>query len=89
MANKKKVKKVTKDTKFNEIFEDKEARDVLEDRGLHCFGCPFAHIESIEQGAKSHGLDADELVKEINKSRDLSLSKSKDLEINKKSRGRK
>ncbi|MBU3912538.1 MAG: hypothetical protein KKE50_00440, partial [Nanoarchaeota archaeon] len=30
-------------------------------------GCPFASMESIEQGAKAHGLDADELVKELNK----------------------
>lgn len=63
----KKNKKITKNTKFNEIFENKEAMDVLEEKGMHCFGCPFASMENLEQGAKSHGLDADELVKEINK----------------------
>ncbi|MBU4086980.1 MAG: DUF1858 domain-containing protein [Nanoarchaeota archaeon] len=61
------MKKIKKNTKFNEIFEDEGARRVLEERGMHCLGCPFASMESIEQGAKAHGLDADELVKELNK----------------------
>ena len=61
------MKKVNKSTKFNEIFEDKDAAKILEDRGMHCFGCPFASIESLEEGAKAHGLDADELIIELNK----------------------
>jgi len=64
---KKKAKKVTKRMKFSEIIEDSESASVLQERGMHCFGCPFAGVESLEQGAKAHGLDADELVKEINK----------------------
>jgi len=60
------MKKVDKSTKFNEIFEDKDAAKILEDRGMHCFGCPFASIESLEDGARAHGLDADELIDELN-----------------------
>lgn len=63
----KKKKNITKNTKFNEIFDNEDAVNILQQKGMHCMGCPFANVESIEQGAKAHGLDADELVKEINK----------------------
>jgi len=71
------MKRVTKNTKFNEIFENKEAQQILEERGMHCMGCPFASIESIEQGAKSHGLDADELIKELNKKKSKTNKKKR------------
>lgn len=69
------MKKVNKSTKFNEIFEDKDAAKILEDRGMHCFGCPFASIESLEEGAKAHGLDADELIDELNQKKKISKKK--------------
>jgi hybrid cluster-associated redox disulfide protein len=62
-----KHKKITKKSKFSEIIQNKRAREILMKKGLHCFGCPMAMEETIEQGAEAHGLDADELVKEINK----------------------
>ncbi|MBW2973046.1 DUF1858 domain-containing protein [Candidatus Woesearchaeota archaeon] len=37
--------------------------------GMHCVGCPAARGESIEVGAKAHGLDDEKivaLVKELN-----------------------
>jgi len=37
--------------------------------GMHCVGCPVARKESIEDGAKAHGLDdekIDALIKELN-----------------------
>ena len=71
------MKKVDKSTKFNEIFEDKDAAKILEDRGMHCFGCPFASMESLEDGARAHGLDADELIDELNKSKINKKVKSK------------
>jgi len=71
------MKKVDKSTKFNEIFEDKDATKILEDRGMHCFGCPFASMESLEDGAKAHGLDADELISELNKNKINKKVKSK------------
>ena len=63
----KKQGKITKTTKFNEIFENKDAAKILEDSGMHCLGCPMAQFETLEQGAQAHGLDADKLLKEINK----------------------
>lgn len=44
-----------------------ETIDVFMQFGLHCFGCHVAMFETIEQGAMAHGLDADELVAELNK----------------------
>ena len=62
--------KITKKTKFSEIVQDEEAAEILMNRGMHCFGCPMAMQENLEQGAMAHGLDADELVKEINKKKE-------------------
>ena len=59
--------KITKKTKFSEIIKNKRAREVLMEKGMHCFGCPMAMSETLEQGALAHGLDADELVEKINK----------------------
>jgi len=52
-----------------------ETADVFLRFGLHCFGCHVAMFETIEQGAMAHGIDVDELVKELNKS--VSASKNK------------
>lgn len=59
-------KKITKKTKFSEIIKYPEATELLMEKGMHCFGCPFAHEETLEQGAKSHGMDADKIVNELN-----------------------
>ncbi|NPE26795.1 DUF1858 domain-containing protein [Methanococcoides sp. SA1] len=64
-------KKITKDMTFAEIMElDKKAGKKLADRGLFCGGCPMAAFESLENGAAAHGVDADELVKELNADED-------------------
>ncbi len=36
--------------------------------GLSCIGCPMASMETVEQGALSHGIDVDRLMKELNAS---------------------
>jgi hybrid cluster-associated redox disulfide protein len=61
-------KKITKDMTFMELMDlDSEAGNKLAERGLFCGGCPMAQFESIENGAKAHGVDVDELLKELNK----------------------
>ncbi|MBM3234334.1 DUF1858 domain-containing protein [Candidatus Pacearchaeota archaeon] len=60
-------KKISKKSKFSEILEDEDATRVLMEKGMHCIGCPMAMEETLEQGAEAHGLDADELVAELNK----------------------
>ncbi len=60
-------KKITKDMTFAEIMEEnQETGEVLANRGLFCGGCPMAAFETIENGAKAHGVDVDELLKELN-----------------------
>jgi len=39
---------------------------VLRNHGMHCVGCPSARGETLEQAAVVHGMDADELVEELN-----------------------
>lgn len=39
---------------------------ILMASGMHCIGCPSAQGESLEEAAMVHGLDADELVKDVN-----------------------
>ena len=34
--------------------------------GMGCLGCPATQFENIEQGAIVHGIDVEELVKELN-----------------------
>ena len=53
------------------IFQAMRMRpDVVEkllNMGMGCGGCQFAMMETIEQGAMVHGLDAEKVLKEINK----------------------
>ena len=63
----KKKSKITKDMTFGELMElDSEAGVKLAERGLFCGGCPMAQFESIEDGARAHGVDVDELLEELN-----------------------
>ncbi len=60
--------KITKKIKFSELMQEyPEAIEVLFEKGMHCIGCAMSTEETLEQGALVHGIDPDELVKEINK----------------------
>ena len=86
MEDKKKQKMIRKDMSFAEILENNpESIEILFRRGMHCIGCGMAQFETLEQGAMMHGIDANELVKEIN-NENKSLKKSankKNSKINK------
>jgi len=44
---------------------------LVEKYGLHCVGCPMGRMESLEDGAKSHGMNDKEIeamVADLNKS---------------------
>ncbi|GAG22358.1 unnamed protein product [marine sediment metagenome] len=63
-----KQKEITKKTKFSELMEKHpETAKLLFEKGMHCIGCPMAQAETIEQGATTHGINPDKLVKELNK----------------------
>jgi hybrid cluster-associated redox disulfide protein len=60
-------KKITKDMTFADILKmNEEIGEKLGERGLFCGGCPMAAFETLENGAKAHGVDIDELLKELN-----------------------
>ncbi|MBR2528514.1 MAG: DUF1858 domain-containing protein [Blautia sp.] len=39
---------------------------ILMRSGMHCIGCPSSQMESLEEAAMVHGIDADVLVEQIN-----------------------
>ena len=46
---------------------DRNAAPIFMQFGMHCLFCPHASMESIEDAAAVHGVNADELVAELNK----------------------
>ena len=59
--------KITKEMKIEEILQKyPESVEVFLKHGFHCLGCAAASFENLEEGAKAHGIDVDNLVKELN-----------------------
>lgn len=59
--------KITKNMTFAEVIEKyPETIDVFLKHGLHCIRCPIGARETIEEGAKAHGIPIEELLKELN-----------------------
>lgn len=62
-----KMAKVSKDTMIGELLQiDEGVAPILLNIGMHCLGCPSSQMETIEQAAMVHGIDAETLVDEIN-----------------------
>jgi len=61
-----KGKKTKKTTIAEMIARDESMREKLEDIGLGCVGCPMSQFETLEQGAIGHGMDPEELIRELN-----------------------
>lgn len=58
----------TKDMSIMEALQaDPRARDVFGAYGMGCIGCMGVSMESIEDGAKMHGIDPEVVVAELNK----------------------
>ena len=49
------------------LEENPDKADILLEAGMHCLGCLVAHDETIEEACEVHGIDVEELVKELNK----------------------
>ena len=57
---------ITKEMTIGQILQIKPAvAPVLMAMGMHCLGCPASQGESIEEAAMVHGMDIDELMKQI------------------------
>ncbi len=60
--------KITKDMSLGSVINKfPKTIEVFSKYGLHCVGCQAAYWETIEQGAKMHGIPVDKLVKDLNK----------------------
>ena len=59
--------KVDKSMIIGELIKlDENLIYILMREGMHCVGCPSSQMETIEEAAMVHGIDADELVQTIN-----------------------
>ncbi len=62
---------ITKDMTFAEVMQKApDAAFVMMEYGLHCIGCHVAAYETVEQGAKAHGLNqkqVEKMLEEMNK----------------------
>ena len=58
---------VTKEMFIKEVLEvDRELAGILLNHGMRCVGCPSAAAETLEEAAAGHGINADELLEEMN-----------------------
>ena len=58
---------ITKETLIGDILDmDRTTAPYFLEMGMHCFGCPSARGETLEQACAVHGVNADELVEKIN-----------------------
>ena len=58
---------ITKSTAIMEILRlNPRAREILAGHGMGCIGCLASSTETIENGAKMHGIDLAILLRELN-----------------------
>ena len=60
--------KLDKNTTLGEILKNyKNAKEVLTKFGMHCFSCPMSQMETIEEASMVHGIDVNEMLKQMKK----------------------
>ena len=60
-------KKITRDMTFAQVMKmHRDVIKVLAGYNLGCIGCSGAQAESLEQGCTAHGLDVDDLLRDLN-----------------------
>lgn len=61
------MKEIKKEMTIAEVLEIKETlKDVLMGFGMHCFSCPCALAETLEEAALVHGVHVEFLIKKLN-----------------------
>ena len=59
---------ITKDTIIGDILDvAPQTAPIFLSIGMHCLGCPSSRGETVEEACRVHGVDADELLVELNK----------------------
>ncbi len=62
-----KMATVTKDMIIGDVLKvDINLARFLMEIGMHCVGCPASRGETVEEAARVHGVDPDELVERMN-----------------------
>jgi len=68
--NRNEKSKITRETNIADIiFKHPKTVEVMMDYGLHCIGCALSPFDTIESGAKIHGMnngEIEEMVEKIN-----------------------
>ncbi len=60
--------KVTKDMTIAQVLMmDRGTASIFMKHGMHCIGCPASSGESIEDASAVHGINADNLLEDLNK----------------------
>lgn len=58
---------ITKQTLIGEMLQmDMGIAAILMAAGMHCVGCPSSAMESLEEACMVHGMNADEVLDQIN-----------------------
>ena len=58
---------ITKDTIIGDILDiAPQTAPLFMAIGMHCLGCPASRGETVEQACMVHGVDADEIVEQLN-----------------------
>lgn len=58
---------ITKEMTFQEVIHDyPDTIRVFMRHGLGCIGCSAATYENVEQGARVHGVEIEELLRDLN-----------------------
>ena len=58
---------IRKDMTIGELLEKApEKAEILLEAGMHCLGCPASQAETIEEACEVHGIDVEEIIKQLN-----------------------
>lgn len=61
------MSKVTSQMTIMDVLSlDRGTASIFMQHGLHCLGCPHATSESIEEASMVHGIDAEDLIVDLN-----------------------
>ena len=60
--------KISKDMTIADVLAlDEKLKDVLMGFGMHCFSCPCALAETLEEAAEVHEIDVELLIERLNR----------------------
>lgn len=58
---------IKKDMTIGELLEKApEKAEILLNAGMHCLGCPASQAETLEEACDVHGIDVEEILKQLN-----------------------